>query len=462
MQPPREGHGETAASEARDRRVLLLGGSVRTAAESASRGGFTVVAADRFGDTDTLAATARHLPFGTPDDLVAALDRLPSMPTVIVGGLEGAAEMVERLSQRHPVLGPSWETHLGLRDPDRLHELVAGCGLSVPEFCRPDGTADVPPSGPDWLWKRLDSSGGLGVTWAGRDVDPVGPATNRAAGYFQRWVPGRPLGLTYLGDGGTARLLGVFRLSFVRRGGGRLPFVYAGAFGPVAVSPKTEERMRGLGPVIARAFGLRGLFNIDVIAGRSGELCLLEVNPRWSGTSDLVESSLRQHEVRTVGAERSPFSLFRTHWEFLRGRRLGGEDSAFQDAWPLGGDRPTRPGDREHSTTDRWWKRVAFSDREGRFSRQRLDAVSAACPLDIRIGDLPADGHPVAPGEPIVSVTCKLAGVGRSPAAFPVTTLRRLMAAVRDTILPASSPRMPASSPRVPEASPACPNHPPG
>src|SRR6056297_1787758 len=104
MQPPREAHGEVAVSEARDQRVLLLGGSVRTAAESASRGGFTVFAADRFGDTDTVAACARHLPLGTRDDLVAALDRLPSMPTVIVGGLEGAGDLVERVSTRHPVL----------------------------------------------------------------------------------------------------------------------------------------------------------------------------------------------------------------------------------------------------------------------------------------------------------------------------------------------------------------------
>ena len=265
MQPPREGHGEAGVSESRDHRVLLLGGSVRTAAESACRGGFTIVAADRFGDTDTLAACVRHRSLGVRDDLVTALDRFPSMPTVIVGGLEGAADLVERVSQRHPVLGPSWDTHLRLRDPDRLRELVDGCGVSVPEFRRVDGNTDIPRSGPGWLWKRLDSSGGLGVTWAGRDVDPVGPTARRAAGYFQRWVPGRPFGVTYLGDGESARLLGVFRLSFVRRGGGRLPFVYAGAFGPVAVSSRTEERLRGLGPVIARTFGLRGLFNVDVI-----------------------------------------------------------------------------------------------------------------------------------------------------------------------------------------------------
>ena len=174
---------------------------------------------------------------------------------------------------------------------------------------------------------------------------------------------------------------------------------------------------------------------------------MLEVNPRWSGTSDLVELALREREDRTAGDNTPPGSLFRTHWEFLRGRRLGEEDFASQDGWRLGGgrsrlrvDRPTRPGDRESCRADRWWKRVAFSDREGRFSRRRLDAVSAACPLDIRIGDLPADGHPVASGEPIVSVTCKLAGASRSPAAFPAATLRRLMTAMRDTILPEASP----------------------
>lgn len=451
----------------------MVGGCVRTAAESACRGGFAVFAADRFGDTDTLAASARHLPLGSRDALVSTLDRLPSMPTVIVGGLEGAAELVKRVSRRHPILGPSWETQLGLRDPDRLRELAAGCGLSVPEFRRVGGPQDVPPTSPGWLRKRLDSSGGLGVSWADRGDDPLGPSANAvsgpletATGYFQRWVPGRPVGATYLGDGKTARLLGVFRQSFVRRGGGRLPFVYAGAFGPLAVSPARAERLRGFGSVITRAFGLRGLFNVDVIAGASGELWLLEVNPRWSGTSDLMEMALgdgssdgvclREVDDRAVagtsrrgpesgqGSESGRGSLFRTHWEFLRGRRHDGGDDAFRPAFRresgLAGDRPMRPGGREPSARDRCWKRVAFSNREGRFSRRRLEAAKAACPLDIRIGDIPADGTPVASGEPIVSVTCKLAGVGRSPAAFPTIPLRRLMAAVQDTISTEASP----------------------
>jgi predicted ATP-grasp superfamily ATP-dependent carboligase len=149
------------------------------------------------------------------------------------------------------------------------------------------------------LIKNRVSCGGLGIRW--HCVDQ----TTAADQLLQQWVAGRSYGATMLACGDDVVLLGVCRSLFSRRG--RLPFVYAGSFGPIPVSPETASTLRRLGQQIVATTNLRGLFNVDYLLDRSGDAWLLEINARWSGSSELVEQRLI--DLHALGVKNSLFEL---------------------------------------------------------------------------------------------------------------------------------------------------------
>ena len=59
MQPPATISGESEAETVRSP-LILVGASVRAAAQSAQTAGFSVIGIDLFGDTDTLRACDRY------------------------------------------------------------------------------------------------------------------------------------------------------------------------------------------------------------------------------------------------------------------------------------------------------------------------------------------------------------------------------------------------------------------
>ena len=68
--------------------------------------------------------------------------------------------------------------------------------------------------------------------------------------------------------------------------------MYAGSLGPIGFGGMITERLRRLGQAIVDSFQLQGLFNADVVIDSSNQIWLLEINPRWSGSTELIERSL--------------------------------------------------------------------------------------------------------------------------------------------------------------------------
>ncbi len=125
-----------------------------------------------------------------------------------------------------------------------------------------------------------------------RPCRPLGgtlPSVLLSRAYLQRWVPGRTFGATFLSDGSSASLLGVCSGRFTKHAG--RPFVYAGSLGPVALGEEFTEPMERMGAHVVQQSALKGLFNVDLII--DGEVIwLLEVNPRWSASCELIERAM--------------------------------------------------------------------------------------------------------------------------------------------------------------------------
>ncbi|WP_164101793.1 ATP-grasp domain-containing protein [Candidatus Laterigemmans baculatus] len=277
------------------RHLILMGGSVRAAAESAASDGWEVSAIDRFGDVDTRRAARSWQPLPPELDFDGLLERLPPGPLVLTGGMEQWYQRLERVRDQRPVLAPPTATIERLRDPVFLQSLAERCGFRFPRFRLPT-TREVPPG---WLAKSRRSTAGLGVS-----ASRINPRNDDH--YLQKRVAGRPWGASFLASDSSTELLGVCRSLFQNLGA--TPFLYSGSLGPLPVRTECQQKLQRLGEAIRQELALRGLFGIDLIADSSDELWVLEINPRMTASMELLErrlgSSLVTRHVAAHGVVR--------------------------------------------------------------------------------------------------------------------------------------------------------------
>lgn len=367
--------------------VVLVGASIRAAAESARRAGFSVTGLDLFGDADARRACDRYLPLSgdlSPSELV---DRLPEAPAVVVGGLGGTGRLLSLLKSRGSVLGSPQRWPASERSLRQLREIARRSGVSVPSTCL-GGPLPRHPDGGRWLEKDVSSSGGSGVRWSGAGDRSISPHRWR-----QRWVAGRAYGATFLAAGRSAALLGVCRSSYTHQSG--RPFTYAGSFGPVAVAQPVTSRLIRFGQAFAASGDVRGLFNVDVIADRAGQIWVLEINRRWSASCEVLEQALMPR-----GPGTSQQTLFQWHWQAITGGEIA--DRARQAI------RRGEPLEAGADAVPRVWKRIVYANRTGRFDPRRLNPVGATREaMEVRFADLPQPATRLRRGEPLLTVICR-------------------------------------------------------
>jgi uncharacterized protein len=268
--------------------LLIVGASGRAAAESAGRAGFVPLVVDAFGDDDTRRAAACRIDVAYPKKLVDESEYFPPADWIYVGGLENSPAIVDRLSIQRRLLGVGGPALRRVRDPAALRAELAVEGVRFPEIrtdsigIRTDGT---------WLLKCRRSAGGLGVSvFSGNSLSQIDGSR-----YFERRIEGPCYGATFLGNGRESRLVGVVE-QFVVDSDPRRPFLFGGAVGPIDLSDAMRARLGILGGQTASRFGLSGLFGIDFIL-ESDDIWMLEVNPRYTASVELLEHALDRHLI---------------------------------------------------------------------------------------------------------------------------------------------------------------------
>jgi uncharacterized protein len=278
-------------------------------AELAVKAGHDVVALDRFGDLD-LQPLCRSVSVlrdlggrGGMAALVDAAEEIPA-PSVIYGaGLENQPGLVARLASGRRLLGCPRETLERVRDPALLGASLRAAGLAYPSTF---GARDAPRRAERshrWLRKPVRGGGGRGVrAWRGGALD--------GGVMVQEHISGLACSAAAVADGRSAIVLGVAEQLIGHRGFGARGYAWCGNLVP----PRLVEAQRRALAVAARticahlalAFGLRGLFGVDLVW--DGERAwVIEVNPRPTGSLECVEAA---HDV----------SVFEAHLEGCAGR----------------------------------------------------------------------------------------------------------------------------------------------
>jgi uncharacterized protein len=368
--------------------ILLVSVSARMLAELAVRDGFDVVAVDRFGDLDLQGlcesvSILRDLGGeGGMAELVAAAERIPADAVVYGAGLENRPDLVERLAAGRTLLGCDPGTLRRVRDPALLGASLRGAGLAYPDTLSAAEAPALADRARRWIAKPALGGGGRRVrAWRGGRL--------RADEVVQARVAGVPFSAAAVADGRDAVVLGVTEQLTGRRAFGAHGFVWCGNVAPPGLPAAERDALGRTAAAIcahvARAFGVRGLFGVDLVW--DGERAwVVEVNPRPTASLETIAAA---HGVR-------PFAA---HVEACHGR-LPAAPSLAEPVLAAG-------------------KAVVYASEDVRVPDTRGWGEAG-------IRDVPHPGEAIRTGHPV----CTLIATGPSPAAV-LTGLEARAAALR-------------------------------
>lgn len=276
--------------------LIIVGSSARAAAQSAARAGFRPWCVDQFGDRD-LAEISDNVSTVTdwPNEIAPAFEESPHANWIYTGALENHPALVERLSRIRPLCGCNFETVSKLRDPMWLADTLTKASLPSLHVVMP---ASSIPNSDEWIAKPLASAAGIGVRDLANDQTDTHELRNH---YLQRKARGRVISGLYLGVEDSSQLIGLCEQLCRGPEAGENRYVYSGSLGPLSVADVSEfaanvfEQAQTIGSAIEAAIRaedaeLNGLFGIDfALDDESGELWTLEINPRYTASTEIYE-----------------------------------------------------------------------------------------------------------------------------------------------------------------------------
>src|SRR5262245_13211474 len=239
--------------------LLIVGASARAAAFSALRAGLRPECADLFADAD-LRAPCPVWPVGAKGYPRSFLD-VPALreagPWVYAGGLENRPDLIDEIARRRqPLWGNPADVLRRVRSPFAVRDALAGARLPCPAVW----AGDAPPPDRRWLLKPWHGAGGSGI----RHWNGSGPLL-RWPFYWQEFIEGESCAAVYVGDGQTARLLGVTRQLVGEPWLHAAPFHYCGSVGPLSLDASRRQAFAHVGSALGHSFGLKGLFGVDCV-----------------------------------------------------------------------------------------------------------------------------------------------------------------------------------------------------
>lgn len=269
---------------------------MRAAAGDAHLAGFSIVAMDHFGDADLRAVCQHWIHLDRTDDWASKImDRNATI--VPTGGFDWPA--IGQHSHQGLIAFPGKPQFDAMRDPKVLAELAGNAGFDFPITLLHDDVSNRNlTSHHDWMIKPHAGTGGLRI----RSIDgyKIGSAKLhlQPGDYLQQRIAGRPLGVNFISrrrDGTyQAKLLAAFA-GLTHRKNPQHRWLYGGSIGPLmlpdTISSDTHQKLKLLGDRIAKRFELVGLFNVDFIITPDRSLVMLETNPRYSASMELMPTA---------------------------------------------------------------------------------------------------------------------------------------------------------------------------
>src|SRR5690606_37362339 len=155
-------------------------------------------------------------------------------------------------------------------------------------------SADQPPTAGKWLLKPLHSAGGHRIQIFAAPPYQTSPGE---AAYWTPWIDGLVIGAVFVIAPGQWRLLGVCEQLPGAAWTGARAVTYAGSIGPLALPEKTQQDLARLGERLSGEPGVCGLIGVDAILTSQQTLHVLEINPRYTASVEVLERATGLHAI---------------------------------------------------------------------------------------------------------------------------------------------------------------------
>ena len=263
------------------RPLLILGASVRAAAQSASIAGYEVIASDLFLDVDLQEAAATCVSVDDYPHAFAKVRRqFPDIPVIYTGALENYPSLLEQLGPTNLLWGNDAVVVRSVRDPWRLQTALTEQAIPFPKLHSTEHPSNEL-SSITWLQKPSQSAGG-------NEIQPWNGQADLTNGtYLQAFVDGTPCSAAFVANGSDATFLGTSEMLVGCAWAGGKDFQYNGS---ISTLPRANElrQWQAIGTTLTRHFRLRGLFGVDAIR-QNEQIVPAEVNPRYSASMEILE-----------------------------------------------------------------------------------------------------------------------------------------------------------------------------
>jgi uncharacterized protein len=271
------------------RKLAIVGASARAAAFSAMRAGYEVVAADLFADADLERVAPATRIENYPDGLADWLAKVDCDAWMYTGALENYPDLVDRMASIAPLAGNGGAALRDVRDPFALQSAVRQAGLCFPETV---AYADGLPLDGSWLCKTYRGASGSGV-WALDGEAALARAQRERAVFQLRLDPykqrGTPAVILAIGSERSDVLGYTEQWTGKSLMGVDAPWTYAASHSPFMTNALVVEQFIRLRGMLEKTFGLRGVAGVDAFLDEEYRLWVLEVNPRYTASAELVE-----------------------------------------------------------------------------------------------------------------------------------------------------------------------------
>ncbi len=300
----------------------VIGYSTRALCQACNRINIRPISVDAFADHDCQLAAATSLKtkhWETQHDPLAAESIVHSLsshgnPKILLGGgTENWPFLIQLLHQKFETLGPTHLQLLKLRDPCFWYFASQEAGIYFPvTICQKGfttrivgntvehrlGNTPVHDDKPTHLLSKPYAGAG-GIHVAKQSFEGGSGGWNPGNEYLQEQINGRIIGAHCILSDFEPELLGVTEAFGECDWPGPTPFIYRGSWGPQPVleCENLTAPILKLANVVRDHTGLRGWVQFDFVETPTGELWLLEVNPRWAAGMELIVESERPNPV---------------------------------------------------------------------------------------------------------------------------------------------------------------------
>lgn len=301
-------------------RIMVVGLDASGLAASAAGAGYSVCAADYFGDLDVRSVCLHSQSIiqqrvgkssGTienhysPRSLLEIARRLVSTGrpqfTLLASGLDDAGDILEELNELSPILGNAPGAIKRVRDKrlffDELNRLNIPHPTTKFTADREEAEAAAARIGFPVVLKPWSTSGGTRIEFVRNEKD-LANSFNRVRGssfpvLVQRHVPGKPVSVSLISTTHRARSLTVNEQILGDQGlFQQHAFGWCGNVVPVSLPQDVAEECMRIAEDVCLHFELVGSNGVDLVISPDCRPYVIEVNPRFQGTLECVETAL--------------------------------------------------------------------------------------------------------------------------------------------------------------------------